>query len=47
MDVRSYEKLQDALTLLEAIAQSEEEFEKGNWLTQEQMEREVQKTLAD
>jgi len=41
------DRLPDALILLILIAQSEDEFRKGNWLTQEQVEREVQKTLGD
>jgi prevent-host-death family protein len=47
MDVRSYESIQDASILLKIISQSEEEFRKGRWLTQKQMEREVRKRLAD
>src|SRR5258708_35195678 len=31
MDVHSYEKIQDALILLKIIAQSEEEFRRGDW----------------
>ncbi len=47
MDVRSYDKIQDALILLRLISQSEEEFRKGDWLTQQQMERKVQARLSD
>ena len=47
MDVQSYEKIQDALILLKIIAQSEDAFKKGKWLTQEQMEREVRARLGD
>jgi len=47
MDVHSYEKIQDALILLRAIAQSEEAFRKGRWLTQEQMERKVRARFGD
>jgi len=41
------DRLPDFLILLTLIAQSEEEFRKGNWLTQEQVEREVQKRFGD
>ena len=47
MDVHSYEKIQDALILLKIISQSEEEFKKGQWLTQEQVDREVRARLGD
>jgi len=47
MDVQSYEKIQDAFILLKMISQSEAAFQKGDWLTQEQMEREVQARLGD
>jgi len=46
MDVRSYESMQDALILMKMISQSEEEFRKGDWLTQKQMEQAVQATLG-
>ncbi len=39
----SYERTQDALILLKIISQSEEDLKKGKWLTQAQMERELQK----
>jgi prevent-host-death family protein len=47
MDVQSYEKIQDALILLKIISQSENALQKGHWLTQEQMEREVRARLGD
>jgi prevent-host-death family protein len=47
MDVQSYDKIQDALILLRLISQSEEEFRKGNWLTQEQLDREVRARFGD
>src|SRR6202035_5115253 len=47
MDVESYEQIQDALILLKLISQSEGELKKGNWLSQQQMERQVRKRLGD
>ncbi|HEY6393164.1 MAG TPA: type II toxin-antitoxin system Phd/YefM family antitoxin [Bryobacteraceae bacterium] len=47
MDVQSYDKIQDAFILLKMISQSEEEFRKGDWLTQEQVDREVRARLGD
>ena len=47
MDVESYERLQDALILLKLIAQSEEEFKKGKWLSHAQVERQMLKRLGD
>jgi prevent-host-death family protein len=47
MDVESYEQIQDALILLKMISQSEEDFRKGRWISQAQMEQEVQKRLSD
>jgi PHD/YefM family antitoxin component YafN of YafNO toxin-antitoxin module len=47
MDVQSYEKTQDALIMLKLISQSEEEFQKGHWLSQAQMELQVRQTLRD
>ena len=47
MDVESYERMQDALILLKLISQSEEDLKKGNWLSQQQMERQVRKRLGD
>jgi prevent-host-death family protein len=47
MDVESYERIQDALILLKLISQSEEDFRKGRWISQAQMEREVRKRLSD
>jgi prevent-host-death family protein len=47
MDVESYERLQDALVLLKLIAQSEEDLQKGRWISQAQMERELRKRLGD
>jgi len=44
---QSHDRIQDALILLELIAQSEQEFREGHWLTQAQMERELQKKLVD
>ena len=47
MDVDSYERLQDTLILLKMISQSEEDFRKGRWISQTQMEREIRKRLGD
>jgi prevent-host-death family protein len=47
MDVDSYERLQDTLILLKMISQSEEDFRKGRWISQAQMEREIRKRLGD
>jgi len=47
MDVESYERIQDALILLKMISQSEEDFRKGRWISQAQMEREIRKRLGD
>jgi prevent-host-death family protein len=47
MDVESYEQIQDALILLKMISQSEEDFRTGRWISQAQMEQEVQKRLSD
>ena len=43
MDAESYDRIQDALVLLKLIAQSEEDFRKGRWISQAQMERELRK----
>ena len=43
MDVESYERLQGTLTLLKLISQSEEDFRRGRWLSQTQMEKELRK----
>jgi prevent-host-death family protein len=47
MDVDSYQRVQDALILLKLISQSEEDFKKGRWMTQAQMERKLRKRLGD
>ena len=47
IDVESYERIQDALILLKLISQSEEAFKKGRWLSQSQMEKELNKRLGD
>lgn len=43
MDVRSYERMQDALVLLKLMSQSEEDIRKGRWVSQEEMETEFDK----
>lgn len=47
IDVQSYERLQDALILLKLISQSEEEFRKGKWFSQSQVERQVRERLGE
>jgi len=47
MDVESYERVQDALVLLKLISQSEDALQKGRWLSQSQMKRELEKRLND
>ena len=42
-----YEQLQDALILLKLISQSEEALKKGQWLSQEQMEKELSKRVGN
>lgn len=37
MDIKSYEEMQKALGIMKLIAQSEEEFRKGNYQSQEEV----------
>jgi prevent-host-death family protein len=46
MDVASYERMQDTLALLKLISQSEQARRKKRWLTQEQMEAELNKRFG-
>ena len=46
MDVRSYERIQDALVLLKLISQSEEDIRKGRWVSQAEMETDLSKRLS-
>ena len=46
MDVRSYERMQDALVLLKLMSQSEEDIRKGRWVSQEEMETEFDKRYS-
>jgi prevent-host-death family protein len=47
MDMRSYERIQDALIMLKLIARSEEDFQNGRWLSQAQLGRQLRETLGD
>jgi prevent-host-death family protein len=47
MDVHSYERIQDALIMLKLIARSEEDFQKGRWLSEGQIEQKLRETLGD
>ena len=38
MDAASYEQMQDALIFLKILSQSDVEYRKGNWKSQEQVE---------
>lgn len=42
MDAASYEQLQDALILLKILSQSDAEYRKGHWKSQEQVEAEFE-----
>jgi len=43
VDVETYQKTQDALMMLKLIAQSEDQFRKGQWVSQEQAEEEIRR----
>lgn len=43
MDAVRYKQMQDTLVLLKILSQSDAEYRKGNWKSQEQMEAEVEK----
>ncbi|MGD0300631.1 MAG: hypothetical protein ABSE86_26400 [Bryobacteraceae bacterium] len=45
--VASYAKTQDALILLKLVAASEEDFQKGRWLSEAQMEKKLREILGD
>ncbi len=45
MDVKSYEKMQDALLLWKLLSQSEEDFRKGRALSQREVEAALAKRL--
>ncbi|MBZ5592326.1 MAG: type II toxin-antitoxin system Phd/YefM family antitoxin [Acidobacteriia bacterium] len=38
VDIKSYERMQDALILLKLISQSEEDFRRGRWKSQKAVE---------
>jgi len=43
MDTASYEQMQDTMVLLKILAQSEAEYRKGHWKSQEVLEAEFEK----
>lgn len=43
MDAASYEQMQDALILLKILSQSDTEYRKGHWKSQEQVEADFEK----
>jgi prevent-host-death family protein len=43
MDAASYEQMRDALILLKILSQSDAEYRKGNWKSQEEVEAELEK----
>ncbi len=45
LDVKSYERMQDALLLLKLLSQSEEDFRKGRVLSQREVEAALGKRL--
>jgi hypothetical protein len=45
--IQSYERLQDALIFLKLISQSEEELQRGKWLSQAQVEERLRDMLVD
>lgn len=47
LDAASYEQMQDALILLKMLAQSDEEYRKGHWKSQEEVEGDFQKRFPD
>ena len=42
LDLRSYQRLQDALLMLKMIAQSNEDFRKGRWKTHQRVTAEME-----
>lgn len=47
MDAASYDQMQDALTLLKILSQSDAGYRKGHWKSQEDVEAEFEKRFAD
>ena len=43
MDAASYEQMQDALILLKILSQSDAEYRKGHWKSQEEVEADFEK----
>ncbi len=44
LDVQSYERIQDAPIMLKLVSQSEEDYQKGRWLSQAQMEQKLRRS---
>jgi prevent-host-death family protein len=47
MDAASYEQMQDALILLKMLSQSDDEYRKGHWKSQEEVEADFRKRFPD
>jgi prevent-host-death family protein len=47
MDAASYAQMQDALVLLKMLSKSDEEYRKGHWKSQEQVEADFEKRFPD
>jgi prevent-host-death family protein len=43
LDAASYDQMRDALILLKILSQSDAEYQKGNWKSQEEVEAELEK----
>jgi prevent-host-death family protein len=46
VDIKSYERTQDALILLKLISQSEEDFRRGRWKSHKAVEGSVQRKFG-
>jgi prevent-host-death family protein len=47
MDAVSYEQMQDALVLLKMLSKSDEEYRKGHWKSQKEVEADFRKRFPD
>ncbi len=47
IDAASFEQMQDALALLKILSQSDSEYRKGQWKSQEDVEAEFEKRFPD
>jgi len=47
LDAASYEQMQDALILLKILAQSDAEYRRGRWKSQEEVESDFRKRFPD